>query len=506
MSFISYAQNFEDVLLWRALKDVPAGCYIDVGANDPELHSVTKAFYDQGWSGINVEPMPSYGPAFREQRPRDINLNVAAGAESGSITLFDVPDVNGWASTDSSVAAAHRAHGHQVVEHTVPLLTLAEICREHVRGEVHFLKIDVEGFEGDVLRGMDFTLCRPWIVVVEAIMPNSRDSNHGDWEALVTGHRYQYAWFDGLNRYYVADEHAELAERLHLQPNVFDDFITHHLDKAWRRGKELDQQVESTWQLARSADARSSALEQDVTRAVQRGAELEQAVAREAGHAAALEQDVARAARHSAALEQDVARAVQRGQELEQAVNDAVRSGAERAEQLSGQMLQMRQQLTQQLQQRQDQVLQLQAELRQSESAARQLENNLHQTAEWGTLMEQRLTAVYASSSWRLTAPLRALARRGDNSLPKLAVRAAHSGVRRGVRWLSSRPALRRVLIPLISRSPKLSSTISRSLQAIKQGDPAVGAAAVPHLLRELPLSARKVLDDLRRAQHSNDH
>ncbi|WP_332855266.1 FkbM family methyltransferase, partial [Duganella sp. S19_KUP01_CR8] len=368
MSFISYAQNYEDVLLRRALQDVAAGFYIDVGANDPELHSVTKAFYDQGWSGINVEPMPSYGPAFRAQRPRDINLNVAAGAASGSITLFDIPAVNGWASTDSEVAAAHRAHGHQVVEHTVPLLTLAEICREHVHGEVHFLKIDVEGFEGDVLRGMDFTLCRPWIVVVEAIMPNSRDSNHEAWEALVTGHGYQYAWFDGLNRYYVADEHAELAERLHLQPNVFDDFITHHLDKAWARGKDLDRQVERTWELARQADARSSALEQDVERAVQRGAELQQTLA------------------------------------------ETERSGAERARQLSHQ-----------LQQRQDQVLQLQAELRQAEAAARQLETTLHQNAEWGQQLEQRLTAVYASSSWRLTAPLRAVLRRGDNSLPRLA-------------------------------------------------------------------------------------
>ncbi len=442
MSFISYAQNYEDVLLRRALQDVPAGFYIDVGANDPELHSVTKAFYDQGWSGINVEPMPSYGPAFRAQRPRDINLNVAAGAASGSITLFDIPDVNGWASTDSEVAAAHRAHGHQVVEHTVPLLTLAEICRQHVRGEVHFLKIDVEGFEGDVLRGMDFTLCRPWIVVVEAIMPNSRDSNHGDWEALVTGHGYQYAWFDGLNRYYVADEHAELAERLHLQPNVFDDFITHHLDKAWARGKDLDRQVASTWELARAADARSSALEQDVTRAVAREAE--------------------------------------RTQQLAQA--------------------------QQQLAQRQDQVLQLQADLRQAESAARQLENNLHQTAEWGRQLEHSLTAVYASSSWRITAPLRAVMRRGDNSLPKLAKRAVHGGVRRAVRWLTARPALRRVLIPLISRSPLLSGAISRSLQVIKLSDHAAGAADVPHLLRELPLSARKVLDDLRRAQHPTDH
>ena len=276
MSFISYAQNYEDVLLWRALKHVPSGFYIDVGANDPELHSVTKAFYDSGWCGINIEPMPSYGAAFVEQRPRDINLNVAAGATSGSITLFDVPDVNGWASTDAGVAANHRAHGHQVVEHTVPLLTLAEICREHVRGPVHFLKVDVEGFEADVLRGMDFSVCRPWIVVVEAIMPNSRDSNHASWEALLTDHQYRYAWFDGLNRYYVAEEHAELAAHLQLQPNVFDDYITHHLDKAWQRGKQLDRDLKQAWHAAGQADQRSGQLEQDVARAVARGAELAQ--------------------------------------------------------------------------------------------------------------------------------------------------------------------------------------------------------------------------------------
>jgi hypothetical protein len=117
MSFISYAQNYEDVLLWRALRTCPRLLHRRRRQRS-ELHSVTKAFYDAGWSGINIEPMPSYRAAFREQRPRDINLNVAAGASSGSITLFDVPDVNGWASTDAEVAANHRAEGHAVVEHT----------------------------------------------------------------------------------------------------------------------------------------------------------------------------------------------------------------------------------------------------------------------------------------------------------------------------------------------------------------------------------------------------
>ncbi len=235
MSFISYAQNAEDVLLWRALKHVPAGFYIDVGANDPEEHSVTKAFYDAGWRGINIEPMPSYHEVFLQARPRDINLAVACGAEEGRITLFDTPAVNGWASTDAATARAHRAEGIDVVEVQVPLRTLAGICAEHAPQQIHFLKIDVEGFEGEVLRGMDFQRWRPWLLVIEATLPNSRETAHQHWEPLVTPHGYQFAYFDGLNRYYVAQEHPELLAALGVQANVFDDYIGHHLDKAWRR-------------------------------------------------------------------------------------------------------------------------------------------------------------------------------------------------------------------------------------------------------------------------------
>src|SRR5215831_3973844 len=83
MSFISYAQNFEDVMLWRALKHIDKGFYIDVGANDPDKDSVTKAFYERGWRGINVEPVPQWFERLEKARPRDLNLQLALGAEPG---------------------------------------------------------------------------------------------------------------------------------------------------------------------------------------------------------------------------------------------------------------------------------------------------------------------------------------------------------------------------------------------------------------------------------------
>lgn len=224
MSFISYAQNFEDVMLWRALKNIENGFYIDVGANDPTIESVTKAFYERGWHGINIEPLPSHHADLLRERPRDINLQCAAGDKSGEIDVWEC-DVRGWATVSADVVARHMENGHSGTFKKVPVATLTEICAHNVKDEIHFLKIDVEGFEKAVIDGMDFSRFRPWIVVIEATKPNSTQENHNEWEEGVIAADYSLAYCDGLNRFYVAKEHPELLDSLRHPPNVFDRFI-----------------------------------------------------------------------------------------------------------------------------------------------------------------------------------------------------------------------------------------------------------------------------------------
>ena len=72
---VSYSQNREDILLARALPG-RTGFYIDVGAADPIEFSVTKLFYDRGWSGVNVEPQADYYRKLVADRPRDTNLQL----------------------------------------------------------------------------------------------------------------------------------------------------------------------------------------------------------------------------------------------------------------------------------------------------------------------------------------------------------------------------------------------------------------------------------------------
>ncbi|MEW5992848.1 MAG: FkbM family methyltransferase [Candidatus Zixiibacteriota bacterium] len=224
MTFVSYAQNYEDVMLWRVLKGVEQGFYIDIGANDPDIDSVTKAFYERGWSGLNVEPLDVHYQDFLEKRTRDLNLKIAVGENAGEIDLW-VPDIRGWATAEPSIVKKHISDGYAGNVHKVEVITLAEIFEKHVSGDVHFLKIDVEGYEASVLKGANFDVDRPWVVVVEATLPATQVENHKEWEGVLLGADYTLAYCDGLNRFYVANERAYLLPAFRYPPNVFDNYV-----------------------------------------------------------------------------------------------------------------------------------------------------------------------------------------------------------------------------------------------------------------------------------------
>jgi FkbM family methyltransferase len=230
MGIVSYAQNFEDVMLWRALGDRPGGFWIDAGAADPDRYSVTRAFSERGWSGVNIEPTPAFFARLQAVRPREVNLNVALGAADGSLTFYECEDAT-LSSLDPEVAARNRADGRAVRERRIGVTTLAAVCRRHAPGDIHFLKVDVEGTEAQVLAGADFATFRPWIVVVEATLPMTQTDASAAWEPALLAARYRFAWFDGLNRFYIADERwDELGRHFRAPPNVFDGFIVHDPD------------------------------------------------------------------------------------------------------------------------------------------------------------------------------------------------------------------------------------------------------------------------------------
>jgi FkbM family methyltransferase len=220
--FRSYAQNFEDVMLWRALKDVGRGFYVDVGAQDPVVDSVSMGFYEQGWRGVHVEPVAAYAELLRERRPDEVVIQAALGAKRGTLMLYELAGT-GLSTAHREVAFAHGAAGLSAREVEVECLTLEQVLAPYTAIDVHWLKIDVEGYEHEVLAGWGSEV-KPWIVVVESTLPGSQRESHQEWEPLVLAHGYVFAWFDGLNRYYVSGRHLELMRAFRYGPTVFDDF------------------------------------------------------------------------------------------------------------------------------------------------------------------------------------------------------------------------------------------------------------------------------------------
>ncbi|WP_053214802.1 FkbM family methyltransferase [Pseudomonas sp. Q12-87] len=256
MTFISYAQNFEDIRLWRVLQSVEDGFYLDVGANHPTDDSVTRAFYERGWRGINIEPVQAYHDALNQERPHDINLQCVAGENADSLTFYTIADT-GLSTVEASVAQQHRDAGMDVRKQTVQSRTLASICEQYAQDRpIHFLKIDVEGHEETVLRGMDFSRWRPWIILIET--PWARDQT---WETLVTEAGYQPILFDGINTYYLAEEHLALKPAFDIPPCNLDGFQLCKGHKLSHPVSDTTPQLTAALQRAEQAEAQLHAIQ-----------------------------------------------------------------------------------------------------------------------------------------------------------------------------------------------------------------------------------------------------
>lgn len=197
---VSYAQDKEDIIIAEILKDVKEGFYVDVGANSPNKYSVTKAFYEMGWSGINIEPLPDMYAELCACRERDVNLNIGVGNAKGAMVLH----IEGMCSTLSDKVVSDNGLQDKPTMQ-IEVDTLTNVMRDNPVDTIHFLKVDVEGFERQVLEGYDF-LIRPWVICMESPRPNTDIPCYDEWEDILLDRGYVLKVSHGINRFYVDSE------------------------------------------------------------------------------------------------------------------------------------------------------------------------------------------------------------------------------------------------------------------------------------------------------------
>jgi len=210
---LSYSQNLEDYHLSLAFAGQTTGTYIDVGAGHPIADNVSFWFYERGWHGIVVEPQPELAALYQRLRPRDLVVRGLVGRHCGEIDFHVVDRLHGLSTTVEELAQKAKAFGVDYQTVRMPVTTLAKLCEDHELDAIDFLKIDVEGAEGDVLFGGDWKRFRPKVIVAEAVTVGSEPAWQG-WEPFLLAQGYHFVLDDTLNRFYVAQEQREIMARL----------------------------------------------------------------------------------------------------------------------------------------------------------------------------------------------------------------------------------------------------------------------------------------------------
>lgn len=424
--FVSYAQNFEDVLLWRVFKDVKDGFYIDVGAQDPINDSISLAFYEHGWRGVHVEPVPTSAAKLRAHRPDEEVVETAIASEEGTLAFFEVPDT-GLSTGKEDVAQRHSGDGFEVRQLRVPSIRLSTLLDRYAGKPIHWLKIDVEEMERDVITSWVPSAVRPWVVLVESTRARSQEPNHFEWEADLLALGYEFAHFDGLNRFYVHTGQIHLKTILGLGPNFFDDFA-----------------VGGNSPYARKLNADIADLERREAEEMAKVEELAKAVQamleREGKRDSATNETQAWQAT-SAALSKELTLKNQTVEALTAQLEDCKLRIAE----LETSHSQIRFALQDQFAAHHAALSAKNAEIENRDGEIAELHGVVNSLTLRAAELDRYFSDIHGSTSWRATAPLRALKKGGDTAL-RWPQRQSRMLFARAVTWAIARPRLKSAL------------------------------------------------------------
>jgi hypothetical protein len=139
------------------------GFYIEAGAYDGLLQSNTKFLEEEyNWTGILIEPSPKVFLDLQKNRPSNMNVNKCLVAP-------DYPDKTIKGAFDngpmSSVNNIRNLENAELIE--VECDTLENILDYYNVPKIDFMTIDTEGYELEVLKGMNLNKYRPIYLLIE---------------------------------------------------------------------------------------------------------------------------------------------------------------------------------------------------------------------------------------------------------------------------------------------------------------------------------------------------
>lgn len=170
---ISYSQCGEDLIvdfLMQAMR-IRKPTYLDIGAHHPTYISNTFFFYENGCTGVCIEPDPILLQRIKKVRNRDVCLNVGVGTGSLDMAKFYILSTRTLNTFSLEEATRYQAYGRQKIEKVIDvhLLPISKVIDEHFSSCPNFISLDVEGMDYEIIKSIDFSKYRPEVFCVETL-------------------------------------------------------------------------------------------------------------------------------------------------------------------------------------------------------------------------------------------------------------------------------------------------------------------------------------------------
>jgi FkbM family methyltransferase len=169
----SFSQLGEDLIIDHIfnLRGISYPSYIDIGANHPFSLSNTALFYMKGCRGINVEPDPNLIENFYTFRSNDINLNFGLGKSDGielDFFILNEPTLNTFSKSELDCYIRTGKY-HLLETQKLKIYSFEYLIKNYSNNTVpDFISIDVEGFDFEIIKSINFDLYRAKVICIEA--------------------------------------------------------------------------------------------------------------------------------------------------------------------------------------------------------------------------------------------------------------------------------------------------------------------------------------------------
>lgn len=221
--YISNAQNFEDIYLFRAYRyitnfgtEIFEARIVDIGAWEPVADNVSAFFIELGWFANLIEPQPGYYEKLIGVYGNNSNVEVsqvAVSSNSDNIEIY-IPSVStGWASVNQEHALYMQ---EDITVLKVQCMTLDQI-HTTLKRDYAILKIDAEENEQNILNGWTQNIVRPLLICIE--------NRNSEIERQLKKKNYTLFFFDGINMYFVLSSYFHFVKDFNplnlLEDNAF---------------------------------------------------------------------------------------------------------------------------------------------------------------------------------------------------------------------------------------------------------------------------------------------